>query len=163
MEENNDSIFVVLGLVFTYGIPFLLIALGFGVGKFRELRHLKSLHMREEATSHVLRCNLRQIPTSAMVPGGGLVCGQAVIATDYFKSFAASLRKLFGGEVKSYETLMERARREALLRMVAEAEALGANAVTNIRLETSMIVSSSNRQKASTAAEILAYGTALRF
>lgn len=161
MNNGEGVAFLIQGVV-SVGIPLLFIGLGFGVGKFREVQHLKSLARREAASRHVLRTNLRQFPACAVVPGGGMVCGQAVIATDYFKSVAASLRKLFGGEVRSYETLMERARREAILRMVAEAQALGANAVTNIRMETSTIVSSSNRQKASTAAEVLAYGTALK-
>lgn len=158
----DEGIGLYIGLTIQYGLPIILIGLGFGIGKFRERRHLKDLRMREEATRHILRTNMRRVPPCAMVHGGGMVCGQAVIATDYFKSIAANLRKIFGGEVKSYETLMDRARREAILRMMAEAEALGANAVANIRLETSTIVSSNNRQKASTAAEILAYGTALK-
>ena len=69
--------------------------------------------------------------------GGELVQGQAVIATDYLKSFLATLRNIFGGEVKSYESLLQRARREAILRMMAEARRRGYNAVCNIRLTMS--------------------------
>lgn len=163
MEDDSlfDAIGFALVILFTYGLPFILIILGFVIGKINEVRHFKDLAKREVETRHILKTNLRRIPPSTMVAGGGLVVGQAVIATDYFKSITANIRKIFGGEVKSYERLMERARREAILRMVAEAQALGANTVTNIRLETSNIVSSNSRQKASTAAEVLAYGTAI--
>ncbi len=54
--------------------------------------------------------------------------GSVVIATDYFKVFAAGLRNLFGGEMKTYRTLMGRARREAIVRMLEQAQELGGDA-----------------------------------
>jgi uncharacterized protein YbjQ (UPF0145 family) len=87
-----------------------------------------------------------------------LIVGSAVISVDYFKRFLAGLRALVGGRVKSYESLLDRARREALLRMKAEAP--DADVVVNLRIETASI-SKGKRQKSIGTVEALAYGTAL--
>ena len=89
----------------------------------------------------------------------GLVMGNAVISADYFKPFLASLRKIFGGRLGAYESLVERARREAILRMKAEARARGAAMVFNVKLETSRVFK--GRRRSVLSVEVLAYGTAV--
>jgi uncharacterized protein YbjQ (UPF0145 family) len=88
-----------------------------------------------------------------------LVYGSTVVSVDYFKRFLAALRNLFGGRVTAYETLLDRARREALLRMKAQADALGAAMVFNVKYETMSISKGAARTIGSV--EVLAYGTAL--
>ena len=83
-----------------------------------------------------------------------------VIANDYFKAFVAGLRNLFGGKIRTYETLLDRARREAILRMKEEAQKLGADFVFNIKYETSNI--SGQYSKRLPVIEVHAYGTALK-
>ena len=68
-----------------------------------------------------------------------LVTGSTVISVDYFKRFLAALRNLFGGRVTAYESLLDRARRESLLRMKEQAAALGASMVFNVKYETASI------------------------
>ena len=85
-----------------------------------------------------------------------LVHGTVVVSADYFKTFVAGLRNLFGGRFRSYETLMERARREALLRLKAEARRKGSKMVVCVRFETTTIASGW-----APAMEVFAYGTAL--
>jgi uncharacterized protein YbjQ (UPF0145 family) len=159
---NSSDAGALITAVVYLAIPVVLIVVGFVVGKTRELLHLWSLRKRERANAHILLTNLRKVPPATLHPMGELVCGQAVIATDYFKSFTASLRKFIGGDVRSFERLMERARREAIIRMIDDARALGADAVVNVRLETSNIVSSGGFQNFASAAEVLAYGTAVK-
>ena len=77
-----------------------------------------------------------------------------MIASDYFKTFGAQLKRIFGGRLRTYETLIERARREAIQRMRSQAAAHGADIVMNVRLETSRIIKS--------AVEVIAYGTAVK-
>jgi len=101
---------------------------------------------------------MRQLPRNLKVKDGFLVAGSVVIATDYFKVFAAGLRGLFGGELRTYRSLMSRARREALVRMLEQAKQAGAQAVWNVRFETSTI----EGKRRAGGAEVLAYGTALR-
>ena len=142
------------------GITIFLIALGFIVGRSRERSHFRDLDRREERLKGLVRTNLKTIPEDWHPVRGAYVDGQAVIASDYFKTFVSSLRKLFGGELRSLETLMNRARREASLRMLEQAAAGGAQAVWNIRIETSTIARGQGKKGIATA-EVHVYGTAL--
>ena len=138
----------------------VLLVLGFTVGGLVERAHFKRLAVREAALSHMLVTDLRTLPAGCGPPCG-MVTGEVVIASDYFKTFAAALRKLVGGELRTFETLMERARREAMVRMLEAAHQQGANAVVNVRFATSNI-GSMRRKKAAAMVEMYAYGTALR-
>ena len=86
--------------------------------------------------------------------------GRDIMAGFKNKVVAAFLKMLFGGKLRSFESLLERARREAIVRMQREADALGADAVYNTRIEFSAI--GKQPQKIG-GAELLAYGTAVRY
>jgi len=101
----------VFGLFFQLGIPILLLILGYSVGRYRERRHFASLDAREAQYADMRLTNLKAVPDPHSVRQAAFVSGDAVIATDYFKSFAARLRNIVGGEVKAFETLMLRARK----------------------------------------------------
>ena len=90
-----------------------------------------------------------------------LVAGNAVISIDFFKKFVAALKMLFGGRVTQYESLLDRARREALLRMREQAQQKNAFLVLNTRVETASISKNSKRRNSVGAVEVLAYGTAI--
>jgi uncharacterized protein YbjQ (UPF0145 family) len=139
----------------------ILLALGYFVGSWREWRHFQSLKQREEQNADVKVSNLKLVPETETVKQAFFVSGDAVIASDYFKSFAARLRNIVGGEMKTYETLINRARREATLRMLAQARAAGANEVWNVRYETSNIRSAGGKQNLGVSVEVLAFGTAI--
>ncbi|TEU03808.1 MAG: YbjQ family protein [Candidatus Aminicenantes bacterium] len=81
----------------------------------------------------------------------GLVRGNTIRARHIGRDIKAGLKGIVGGEITDYTKMMAESREQALDRMVEEAEQLGANAIINIRLTTSMIMQS--------AAEILAFGT----
>lgn len=141
-------------------VSIMLLIVGYFVGSARERTHLQSLDERERHYADILRVNVRSLPKNWDVKHARLVQGEAVIATDYFKSFRMKVRNFFGGEAHAMQTLMQRARREAIMRMVEEAAALGANAVWNIRIETSEMGRSMGN-KGAAIAEAFAYGTAL--
>jgi uncharacterized protein YbjQ (UPF0145 family) len=86
-----------------------------------------------------------------------LVTGGVVISVDFFKLIATSLRNFFGGNMRAYETLVDRARREAVLRLKESCP--DATQIINLRLETSSIYKGNDGQIGSV--EVLAYGTAL--
>ncbi len=137
-----------------------LLLLGYFFGRMAENRHYRSIIAREKA----FRKRILLIQTRFPPPGLGphrseLVRGSVVLSVDYFKRFLAALRNLFGGRVKSYESLIDRARREAVLRMQAEANRLGADKVLNVKMETASIYK--GRRNAIGSIEVLAYGTAL--
>jgi len=84
----------------------------------------------------------------------GLVRGNTIRARHVGRDIMAGLRTIVGGEIKDYTVMLDQARDQALQRMVKQAETLGANAVIGVRFTTSQTMQS--------AAEILAYGTAVR-
>jgi uncharacterized protein YbjQ (UPF0145 family) len=88
-----------------------------------------------------------------------MVTGNVVISVDYFKTVVAGLRNLVGGNINAYESLLDRARREAVLRMQEQAVLRGAEAVINLKFETARIAG--NAGKGIGSVEVLAYGTAL--
>jgi len=82
-----------------------------------------------------------------------------VVAVDYFKKFIAAIKMFFGGKLGMYDSLLTRARRQAIVRMLREADALGADAIYNVRVEFSAIGA---QPQAIGGAELLAYGTAVK-
>ena len=137
----------------------VLLSLGYFIGRYNESRHYKSIIAREKRLNKLPAVVLRFPPPSITRQETELVCGSVVISIDYFKRFLAGLRALVGGRVKSYESLLDRARREAVLRMKEAAEAKGATLVFNVKLETASI-SKGARDKVGSV-EVLAYGTAI--
>ncbi len=136
-----------------------LLALGYGFGRHAEKKHYRSIFAREKELNQLPAIATRFIPANCMGHDSNLVMGSVVISIDYFKRFGAVLRNLVGGRVRSYETLIDRARREAILRMKEEAREQGANMVFNIKYETSSIYK--GMRNAIGSVEVLAYGTAL--
>ena len=157
---DGDLIGMLIGYMFVMGFPLLLLVLGFFNGRYVERKHMRILDERENATSHIILTNTKFIHPGLNYIRGELLIGEVVIASDHFKNFLAKIRGFFGGEMRSLETLMVRARREATLRVLEQAAANGAVAVFNLRLETSNIGATKGKKQAAMG-EILAYGTAL--
>ena len=144
---------------FELALGVALAVIGLVAGRVIERRHYASIRRREREASDILVFAARFPPPSLLAPGTSLVSGSAVIADDYFKALVAGLHNLFGGRVRSYESLLDRARREAVLRMKAEARRAGAGMIVNVKQQTFAVP---GRQPGSTrAVEVLAYGTAL--
>jgi len=142
--------------------PFVLLLLGtYGIGSALERRHFRLLRARELRSRNLPVATLREPLPGWQVEDCALVTGSCVISLDYFKRFVAGLRLLVGGRIASYETLLDRARREAILRMKESAHAAGYRAVIGVRLETSQIAQAT-RQGGTAGVEVLAWGTALR-
>ena len=126
------------------------------------MRHYRDIRRREVALRHLPAVTFRNVPKSWRVDDSGLVLGSVVVSVDHFKRFLAGLRMVFGGRVKSYESLLDRARREALLRLKEDAAARGFTAIMNVRMETTRMASSRRQGKATAGVEVLAFGTGLR-
>ncbi len=103
--------------------------------------------------SKVLVATTPDIPNRQVDQVIGLVRGNTVCARHIGKDIMAGLKTIVGGEIHEYGKLLAESREQALDRMVAEAESLGANAILNVRFATSMVMQGS--------AEMLAYGTAV--
>lgn len=94
------------------------------------------------------------IPGKEIVEILGLSRGSTVRARNVGRDIFAALKNLIGGEINEYTKLQADSREQALQRMIKDAESLGADAVINVRITTSMIMQG--------VAEILAYGTAVK-
>ena len=101
----------------------------------------------------MLLSNLEIVPGKRVTKHVGLVQGRTVRAKHVGKDLFASLKNIVGGELKAYTELLQESREEAVERMVKQAQAIGANAVLNVRFATSSITQG--------AAELFAYGTAV--
>ena len=148
-----------MDVLFQLGIFLLLLAAGFLFGRRAEKKHYANILEREEALRQVLVLSGRLPAPELMTHHTQLVCGNVVISVDYFKTIVAGLRNLVGGNVSAYESLLDRARREAILRMQQQAADLGADAVINLKFETSRV--SGDAARAIGSVEVLAYGTAM--
>jgi uncharacterized protein YbjQ (UPF0145 family) len=136
------------------GFSALLLIIGVFFGSRAQKKHVANLAAREAALSHMFVTNLRTLPATEKPPL--LVTGSVVIAFDYFRRFIAGFVMLVGGRITMYETMLDRARREALLRLLEQAEAAGAREVHNVRYEFSRVGHTTKG-----GAELLAYGTAI--
>ena len=136
-DPGAELITGLVGLLIYAGVPVLLILLGLVAGGLSQRRHFRSLERRERELGYVMATDVRTFPGgSDPSRHASLVMAEVVIASDYLKSFLAGLRKIVGGELRSYHSLMVRARREALLRLKARARSLGHDAICNVRYET---------------------------
>lgn len=137
----------------------ILLGIGYGFGTYAEKKHYKSIRKRERATLDVPLITFGAKQPMPDAQETELFVGSVVVASDYFKTFAFALRNLVGGRVVSYESLLDRGRREALLRMKEEAIAWGASKLANVRIETSSL---SQGGRGLISVEVIAYGTGIR-
>jgi len=135
----------------------ILLILGYTFGSIAESRHYKSIRKREEEFLSLPTVALKTPLHQEQIKKSKLVAGSVVVSIDFFKKFLAGLRNIFGGNISAYETLVDRARREAILRMKAKAKE--ASEIINVKIETSSI--SKNTQGGVGAVEVIAYGTAI--
>lgn len=98
--------------------------------------------------------NVENVPGKEIAEHYGLVSGSTVRAKHIGRDFMAGLKNIVGGELKGYTELLSDSRKESIERMTTQAEALGANAVINVRFSTSSV--------AQGASELYAYGTAVK-
>jgi uncharacterized protein YbjQ (UPF0145 family) len=138
----------------------VLLTVGYVVGQWNERRHYDSIRTREKHYAKVLTFATRYPPDVVQAQDCLLVSGSVVIGSDYFKQVVAGLKTLIGGRLTSYETLLDRARREAILRMKLEAMRKGYMTVINVKFETTNI--SGGAERGMPIVQVIAYGTALR-
>lgn len=132
-------------------------------GTLVERRHLQNLLLLESGSEGILALTIEDYPPEWQVESCELVMGSVVISQDYYKRFVASLKGIVGGNIRVFEPLLERARREALVRMKALAHAHGYDTIINVRIETSRLANARRDGKGTAGVEILAYGTAISY
>ena len=143
-------------MLMNYAPLVVLFVVGWFFGARHERQHLAQLAISEKALKHIIVSTERFYqPTLADGTQGELVLGSVVIAQDYFKMVIARVLSIFGKNLTTYETLLERARREALVRMRTQAHAKGYSHIYGLRFEVS------NINQLGSMVEAIAYGTAV--
>ncbi len=138
----------------------VLLGIGYFFGTRAEKQHFQSLQQREQAIQGLV---LSVVGAKASIPNAHqaqLFVGSVVISSDFFKTFIAGVMTLFGGRIAVYESLLDRGRREAMLRMEEAALAWGAERVVNIRIQTAEL--GGNNGQGVVAVEVIAYGTGVK-
>lgn len=143
-------------MLFNYAPLIILFVVGWFFGARHERQHLARLAISEKELGHIIVSTERFYqPPLATDSQGELVLGSVVIAQDYFKMVIARVLSIFGKNLTTYETLLDRARREAVVRMRLQAHAKGYNHIYGLRLEVS------NINQLGSMVEAIAYGTAV--
>ena len=130
------------------------------IGIQTEKKHFAKLAIEEKEFASIKVSDMKYLPPNWNAKDASMVVGSVVISNDYLKSFIAGWINFFGGRITCYETLLERGRREAVLRMTRQAAEKGANVVWNVRIATASI-GASEPTKRITGIEVIAYGTAM--
>lgn len=156
MSDTFELLFL---LIFWLGMLLLLVA-AFWAGSADEKKHYADILKREEALRHIMIIPVKRLPEYFSTRQ--LVRGSVVLSSNKFTRMLAAFRNFFGGNVRSYETLLDRARREAVLRMKEEAVKLGADMILNMKFETATLgnVHDPRQKGALGTVEVLVYGTA---
>ena len=138
-----------------------LIILTYITGSIVEKRHFKKIIKREKALikKPIVSYGKRFTGKNRKIKKVELVTGEVVISGDYFKNFAVGLKNFFGGRLTSFESILDRGRREAVLRMREKAK--GASIIVNTRIESVMFNNFYSQSVPQCA--IIAYGTAITY
>ena len=143
-------------MLMNYAPLLVLFIVGWFFGSRHERQHLARLAIAEAELSHIIVSTERfYVPKLVAHSEGELVLGSVVIAQDYFKMVIAKVLSIFGKNLTTYETLLERARREAVVRLRTQAQAKGYNHIYGLRFEVS------NINQLGSMVEAIAYGTAV--
>ena len=143
-------------MLINYAPLLVLFVVGWFFGSRHERQHLARLAIAETELSHIVVSTERFYQPELVADSQSeMVLGSVVIAQDYFKMVIAKVLSFFGKNLTTYESLLERARREAVVRMRAQAHAKGYNHVYGLRFEVS------NINQLGSMVEAIAYGTAV--
>ena len=156
LANGNFSPQMVPGLIWD---TLLIGAIGWLIAWLLEHRHLKKLAIREaELDDIIIEASMKKLDDNTddnvNVSTSGMLTGSVVLSHDSFRSVTIMLRRIFGGQIKQYELLMSRARREAIIRLKEKARENGFSRVVNLK-----IVSNSIKRKGPKSVEIVVYGT----
>jgi uncharacterized protein YbjQ (UPF0145 family) len=141
-------------------VPVAIIVVALVAGNIGQNAHYTSIKKREEKYRDIFIFNEKIPPPEYAGQRFDLVCGSVVMGSDYFRQFVASIKALFGGRLNSFEAMLDRGRREAILRMKEDAYSMGGTVIFNVRMETSTLSMTSDGKRGLACVELLVYGTA---
>jgi uncharacterized protein YbjQ (UPF0145 family) len=154
MSESFFGLFVV-------GFPVLLLLFAWGVGAWMATRHEADLAEREPTVAHLQVHNTGRLEDAVAGPNPpAMVASEVTLGVDHFRGFLGQWKNLFGGQVRSYQMVLDRARREVMMRLLEQAHSLGYNAVANVRIDFVDISGSALTRRKAADVSVLATATA---
>lgn len=144
-----------------WGVFATLLLLGYGFGRLAEKKHFRVLIRREKEFLHIPVIAGEWKGTLAAEDEGALYGACVVVGSDYFKVVISGIKNIFGGRLTAYESLLDRGRREAILRVKEKAAQNGCHQIINLRIETCNL-NSANPKAGLPCVELFAYGTGIR-
>lgn len=143
------------------GLPALGLLGAFLAGNWIARRHEADLAQRSLAVAGIRTTDMKRLmdPISGPQPPQ-LVVSEVTLGIDHFRGFLGKLKNIFGGEVRSYQETLDRARREVITRLLEEAHAQGFNAIANLRINFVDISGNATMAQKASAVSIIASGTA---
>ena len=147
--------------LFVIGFPVLLLLFAWVVGAWMAARHEADLAQREPAVAHILIHDTGRFDGAVAGPHPPvMVIGEVTLGVDHFRGFLGQWKSLFGGQVRSYQMVLDRARREVLMRLLEQTHSLGFNAVANVRIDSVDISGSALTRRKAADVSVLATATA---
>jgi uncharacterized protein YbjQ (UPF0145 family) len=152
IADGTWTIAMLPGMV---GDTLILGLLGWFAAWMWERKHIKSLDAREADLLHVKIEAWQKLPIEADKSSlSNILFGSVVLSHDMFRSLTIFITKLFGGHIKHFERLLDRARREAIIRLKEDALAQGFEKIINLKIITTSI-----KRNGPKSVEIMVYGT----
>jgi uncharacterized protein YbjQ (UPF0145 family) len=156
--------FVMFDLIsglFIIGFPLLLLPFAWLVGAWMATRHEADLAERALAVAHILVHNRGRMEDAVAGPTPPvMVTGEVTFGVDHFRGFLGQWKNLFGGQVRSYQMVLDRARREALMRLLEQTHSLGYHAVANVRIDFADVSGSALTRRKAADVSVLVSATA---
>jgi uncharacterized protein YbjQ (UPF0145 family) len=147
--------------LFVIGFPVMLLLFAWGVGTWMAARHEADLAERGTAVAHILVHDRGLLEDAVAGPNPPvMVTGEVTLGVDHFRGFLGQWKNLFGGQIRSYQMVLDRARREALMRLLEQTHSFGYNAVANVRIDFVDISGSALTRRKAADVSVLASATA---
>tara|TARA_R110002096_G_scaffold16106_20_gene55101 strand:+ start:22669 stop:23178 length:510 start_codon:yes stop_codon:yes gene_type:complete len=157
----DDSTAELIFILVAYSFPVIFAIGAMFIGRYLEQQHFRSIRDREAAMNHYPAVPTSTWDPAATVLDSRLVSSSVVVSLDHFKRILAGFRNIFGGNIRSYESLLDRGKREAILRLKEQAP--DCHIIVNLRIVTSNIASVHDRKNGVGGVEVLAFGTAIKY
>ncbi len=151
---------LIFGL-FVVGLPVFMLAFAWAMGVWVTRRHEADLAQRELAVAHILIHNSGRLQDATTGPHPPMmITSEVTLGVDHFRGFLGQWKSLFGGQVRSYQMVLDRARREVVMRMLEQANEMGYTALANLRIDFADISGSALTRRKAADISVLATGTA---
>jgi len=148
-----------LGVCCVFLLPAAILGIAWGGSWFIIHRHEQDLAKREPAVAHIFCHDLKSMDAMLGQRPPGIVMSEVTLGIDHFRGFLGQLKGILGGQINSYQVVLERARREVLTRLKEQAASLGYDAIANIRLDTADISGQANTRTKASYVTVVITGT----